>query len=541
MEKSDMRLLQKAQKYYDQGNSRLQNPKKGLDWNDSMKYFKQALKLRESVLGRNHHLTAQSYAGLGSVYNKFGDPRAIVAYRTWYRINSFLYGKCNGPITSTFQHTLLKRGLDQFSINDIQREIIRSMQFEIEGDLLRRFGSRKAAIVAYQKATKLEETTFGRDNPDLAFLWRKIAVLYSVREGMIRSIDFGLADRMNSQQWVKGFETSLFEPVCEAIQRGDMFYEDLLFDHAVGEYVKAANISERCSEEEDESNSCPRPNSEIPKRSQRSIGYDPNIANDQRQLLRGKTNKKDGEESTCPSTIEGWEESAAEIERVQNKLYVSSQPKSESTRTISAPVEQTNEKDESSQAKIVDKTPDSTKRKPKKLKGTNGRRRAVSTIRKPSSESSLMVGSSMESTIDLGKPQSMLSLSMLSLSEPHDSCQPIETHGSLNQVANVRSRKASAPRARKSNIDSILLQSPIPMKPRSENALIDRAALNAAKHARRIKKPQSLSSLLGSLPPTPHAEANGNSATFLSNAIEEKSLWSGLTSLESTAHTSDCS
>jgi hypothetical protein len=170
---------------------------------------------------------------------------------------------------------------------------------------------------------------------------------------------------------------------------------------------------------------------------------------------------------------------------------------------------------------IQEKTPNLTKRKPKKLKRANGRRRPASTMRNHSSESSLMVDSNMESTIALGKPHSMLALS-----GAHDRCQPMETHVSLKQqVANIRSRKASAPRARKSNIASILSQSPIPMKPRSE------PALNAAKHARRITKPQSLSSVLGSLPPTPHAKAkaNGNAATFLSDAIEGKSL-TGLTS-----------
>jgi hypothetical protein len=140
----------------------------------------------------------------------------------------------------------------------------------------------------------------------------------------------------------------------------------------------------------------------MPKRSQTNVGCDPSIANDQQQLLRGKTNKKDGDESTHPSAIQGWkehlfdkpaepsplakkenltEESASETERVQNKLEVNSQPKSESTHTASAPVEKTNEKDESSPAKTFDVAPNSTKRKPKKLKRANGRRRPASTMR----------------------------------------------------------------------------------------------------------------------------------------------------------------
>jgi hypothetical protein len=201
MEKNDMRLLQKAQQRHDQGNSLPQDPNiKGLDWNDIINNFKKALTIRESVIGRHHHLTAQSCAGLGSVHNKFGDPRAIVACQTWCRINSCLHGKCNGPIKGTFQHMLLKGGLNQLSVNDVQREIVRSMQFETKGDFFRRFANRKAATIEHQMATKVEETAFGRENPDLACLWRKTAVMCSVREGMVRSIDFGLADRMNFQK-----------------------------------------------------------------------------------------------------------------------------------------------------------------------------------------------------------------------------------------------------------------------------------------------------------------------------------------------------
>lgn len=635
-----MRLLQKAQKYLEQGKSLLQDHNKGVDWNDSIqRNFKQSLTLRESILGRYHNITAQSYAGLGSVYNQFGDPRAIVAYRTCYRINSFLYGKCNGPITNTFKDVLLKRGLNQSSIDEIQRDILRSMQFEIEGDLLRRIANRKAAIIEYRKAAKLEEIAFGRDNPDLAYLWRKMAVLCSIRKGMIRSIDFGLADRMNNQKWIKGFETSLFEPVCGAIQRGDMFYEDLLFDHAVGEYANAMHIGKQCSEDAGETSSFPEPkprsnnskrsqrssHSQISKRSPKHLSYqNPSIAHDLRQLLYGESNKKeDGVQSTYPSRIEVQEgkehifyksaqpsspvkkeilteESVSETNRVHDsKLKENSQPEPESTPIVSnyskpkggrvqntypssievqewkedlfhkaaellSPVKKENlmeesvsESDRVRASKLEENSqPDSasmpivssssrpipltkadeneeispqnsTGRKPEKPKGSRSsknshsrRRRAASaSISKPSSESSLMVGSNMESTSDLGKPHSMPSLSMA-----HDSLQPLKPQGS-KEVAHVRPRSARLSRPWNADIASILLRSPIPIKPGSESALFNRAAQNAAKHHNRhVAKPQSMPSLLVGPPHTPLAEAKGTTAPFLENATGEKSL-----------------
>jgi hypothetical protein len=131
---------------------------------------------------------------------------------------------------------------------------------------------------------------------------------------MIQSIDFKSADRMNNQKWIKkGFETSLLEPVCGAIQRGDMFYKDLLFEHARGQCVKAMHVGKRhCSEDKDEISSFPKPkprssNSQVPRRSR---GYDSNLVHDLRQLLSVMSNKKDGAQSSHPSTtlVQEWNE-----------------------------------------------------------------------------------------------------------------------------------------------------------------------------------------------------------------------------------------
>ena len=60
----------------------------------------------------------------------------------------------------------------------------------MEGDLLRRIGDKKLALLEYQKAARLEELSFGRDNPDLAFLHRKIACLTSMKKSALLTIDF---------------------------------------------------------------------------------------------------------------------------------------------------------------------------------------------------------------------------------------------------------------------------------------------------------------------------------------------------------------
>jgi hypothetical protein len=283
-----------------------------------------------------------------------------------------------------------------------------------------------------------------------------------------------------NQKWMKGFETSLFEPVCGAIQRGDMFYEDLLFDHAVGEYVNAMHIGMRCSEDEGEISSFAKPkprssNSQVPKRSQ---SYDSNIVHDLRQLLYGKCNKKDGAQSSHPSTTQAqeWNEHSThrpaeplspvkkenpteesvlfETERLDDsKLEDNSEPGSESTPIRSGssrpiPLRKTKVKEEISPATIEKTQQDSIRRKPKKQKSANAltsksshsrRRRADSDNKtKPSSESALMVGSNMESPRYLGKQHSMPSLSrsgskQVKNSDPESESTPIRS-GSLRAI-----------------------------------------------------------------------------------------------------------
>ena len=163
MNDSDRNLLAEAQRYEEEGEVIYNNRSNTSSQNDECaRKYQKSLALRESVHGRYHSLTARSYRMIGKAFHKAGDPRAIVAYRTRHRINTFLYGKCNGPIDRLFQEVLRSRGLDENAIEEIGQEIGRSVRYEMEGDTLRRTGSRKAAGNEYHKAAKVEEYSFGK-------------------------------------------------------------------------------------------------------------------------------------------------------------------------------------------------------------------------------------------------------------------------------------------------------------------------------------------------------------------------------------------
>lgn len=208
--------------------------------------LKNALIQREAAIDRYNHLTVQSYRALGDLYLQIEEPRAVMMHRAAYRINMVLYGgHCNGNIQGSFRQALLRKGVPESKFSLIERDLEESIRYEVEGDLLRRFGLRGAAVVEYQKAARLEEAAFGRENPDLAYLWRKIACLASIRKFRISDIDIDQMDRISGKwfrQQQKESRSTLYPMVCSAVKRGDSFYKSLLYSHAVGEYQKATTM-----------------------------------------------------------------------------------------------------------------------------------------------------------------------------------------------------------------------------------------------------------------------------------------------------------
>lgn len=197
-----------------------------------------ALVKRESALGRYTYETAQTYSSMGSLFFHMRHPRAAVMFRSGFRIEYFLYGKCSGHLAGEFKGFLLERGLTENDTEEIRKDILNSARLEVEGDILRRFGDRRAAAMEYQKAARLEELAFGKDNPDLAFLWRKMACLASIKKVNMQTVDFEECDRVGPK-WLDEEKDHISSTVSAGIRRGDKYYQSLLYSKAIKEYVKA--------------------------------------------------------------------------------------------------------------------------------------------------------------------------------------------------------------------------------------------------------------------------------------------------------------
>jgi tetratricopeptide (TPR) repeat protein len=244
MDGNDKQTLKRAKECQEHGESIVATIKDPKNYEPFIESLTHSLLKRESVLGRYNHITAQSYSALGDVYLQMNEPRAVVMYRTCFRIHTFLYGKCNGHISGAFRDVLSRqRGLSQQEIEEVRSDVLESMKFEMEGDLLRRLGDWKAAVREYQKAARVEEFAFGRDNPDLAFICRKMACLASIKKGatLHHVLDFEEADRLG-HKWMKNSKESLSPSTCAYIRKGDKYYESLLYGHAVSEYLRATMI-----------------------------------------------------------------------------------------------------------------------------------------------------------------------------------------------------------------------------------------------------------------------------------------------------------
>jgi hypothetical protein len=131
--------------------------------------------------------------------------------------------------------------------------------------LLRRFGIRQKAAIEYQKASKIEEAAFGRENPCLAYLWRKIACLAAIVSNSMDGIIIEEMDRMDGT-WLQDhsmpsnkqnprqsknnlhesrYSATLHPRITETILKGDSYYKSFSYSTAVEEYRRAATTDVR--------------------------------------------------------------------------------------------------------------------------------------------------------------------------------------------------------------------------------------------------------------------------------------------------------
>jgi tetratricopeptide (TPR) repeat protein len=228
---------------------------------DSLVALEKGLMILELLVGRYDMDTCELYRWIGGASYHLGDPddKALSSFRIAKRIARTLRGDFYKHFVDydpdhMTNRILREQGFSSERIKKYHDALDQSTSFEINGDVLCEHRNWKKALEEYENAAKVEAKTFGKHNPTLAFLCRKIACIYCIREEGSRAIffDSGNADALNHTWFEASQESDLLNhDVCEAIKRGDALYVDALYAdanyrNAIAEYRKAQIMTATC-------------------------------------------------------------------------------------------------------------------------------------------------------------------------------------------------------------------------------------------------------------------------------------------------------
>jgi hypothetical protein len=194
------------------------------------------------------------------------DARDLAMYRTWLKIQSldahFETERQNANdwdknnFIRRYEGRLMQRGWTNRDIGHVGSDMEQSIRFEMKGDSLRSAGSFDEAMKQYAKALKVPIFTCGRkDNPDVAFLWRKLGCLAAIRRQQCemsilippRQFRVDMMDVVSKDKtWMADFKDFLFTPALDCVTRGDTFYQECKYDRATFEYRRAMIIGKLC-------------------------------------------------------------------------------------------------------------------------------------------------------------------------------------------------------------------------------------------------------------------------------------------------------
>ncbi len=130
----------------------------------AMEYYKEALAIREQVLGFEHPDTATTYNNIAVVLKNQGKYKEAVHY-----LKKAI--------------TILKKVLETDHL-DIARS------YNYMGVVLRLLGEYKDALQYYEKALTIRESKLGYDHPDTAEIYNNMAVVYQYQENMEKALEY---------------------------------------------------------------------------------------------------------------------------------------------------------------------------------------------------------------------------------------------------------------------------------------------------------------------------------------------------------------
>lgn len=160
--------------------------------------FKKCLAIRETILGNDHRDTGKTYCFVAHALREKRDyDEAVGFYRRALRVLVTLLGKEHNhtmDVISCIDDVLKAKGLNDQQAGQYLATLLKSMEFKNQADAALEEGNTAVAIGSYRKALMVEQLPDGRNHPDTADIYSRIADSLA-RQGELKvaSVEYGNA------------------------------------------------------------------------------------------------------------------------------------------------------------------------------------------------------------------------------------------------------------------------------------------------------------------------------------------------------------
>lgn len=154
---------------------------RGGEYDRSILEHRKAVAIREHTLGRSHLETARSYYVMGCALSDRGNfDEALGELRRALRTRLLVFGKDHMDVREVVENigTVLyaRGGMEADAITEYKMIILRSLEYENEGDDLCRKQEYENGMICYRKGLSLEEQCLGDLHPTTCDLYLRMAV-----------------------------------------------------------------------------------------------------------------------------------------------------------------------------------------------------------------------------------------------------------------------------------------------------------------------------------------------------------------------------
>ena len=152
------------------------------EYDDSILEHRKAIAIRETILGRSHLETARSHYVMGCALSDRGDfDESLGELRKALRARILVFGgTAHLDVVEVIENigtVLAARGnMNVESIIEYKMIVLRSLEYETEGDIMCRKGEYEDAMIYYRKAISLEMQYLGDLHPTTCDIYLRMAV-----------------------------------------------------------------------------------------------------------------------------------------------------------------------------------------------------------------------------------------------------------------------------------------------------------------------------------------------------------------------------